>query len=409
MEKIGVGIIGLGARGLFLMDTILACEEAEIVAICDSFQEKCEKGIEKVKQQSKKIPAVYNSYEEMLQDKKVKFIVIASSWDDHIRQAIQAMRAGKIAAMEVGGVYAIEECWDLVRTYEETKSPFILLENCCFDHFELLSTALVRANKLGEIVHCHGAYSHDLREELLYANHNYRLGNYVKRNAENYPTHELGPIAKLLDINRGNRMLSLVSLASKACGLEEYANLEKEGSCPFKGLKSKQGDIVSTIITCANGETITLTLDTTLPKHYSREFTVRGTKGYCLQETNMVMIEGDGDLHEFPEPYDTVKKRLGNAEEYKKYLPSEWQNITKEERELGHGGMDYIMFKRIFQCIIQGKELPIDVYDAASWICISILSEQSVAQGGLVQSIPDFTKGKWLKRQRLDVMEFPNI
>ena len=119
--------------------------------ICDSFQEKCEKGIEKVKQQSKKIPAVYNSYEEMLQDKKVKFIVIASSWDDHIRQAIQAMRAGKIAAMEVGGVYAIEECWDLVRTYEETKSPFILLENCCFDHFELLSTALVRANKLGEI------------------------------------------------------------------------------------------------------------------------------------------------------------------------------------------------------------------------------------------------------------------
>ncbi len=408
-KKVNVGVIGLGQRGMGLCNTMLACSEAEIVAVCDCIESRTKAASERVKASRGYEPKQYTDYFELLKDENVQVVVICSSWDEHIRMAIQSMKAGKITAMEVGGAFDIEECWELVRCYEETKTPIMMLENCCFDKFELLSTSLARSGKLGEVVHLHGAYSHDLRAEMLHNNLNYRITNYEKRNSENYPTHELGPMAKLIDINRGNRMVSLVSVASKAAGLEEYANRDFTDKPSFKGLKAKQGDIVTTVITCANGETMTLTLDTTLPKHYSREFTVRGTKGYCMQETHSVFIEDEMNLHEYYEPLDTMKKYIGNGENYKEYLPDIWKNITKEEMELGHGGMDYMMFKAFFKAVIDGDEMPVDVYDAAAWMSISTLSEGSIALGGAPQLIPDFTRGKWLYRNRLDVVNFPEV
>ena len=407
MKKINVGVVGLGQRGLGLTNTILACVEANVVAVCDVVESKRQAAVKRVQEDRKTSPAEYADFDEMLKDPNVDAVVIASSWEEHIRMAIKSMRAGKITAMEVGGAYDLEECWELVRTYEETKTPIMMLENCCFDKFELLSTSLARAGKLGEIVFAHGAYSHDLRSEMLENNYNYRLANYLKRNSENYPTHELGPIAKLLDINRGNRMISLVSVASKAAGLKEAFHKYEKGK-EFIGSDVKQGDIVTTIITCANGEAITLTLDTTLPKHYSREFTVRGTKGYCVQDANMVLFDKK-ELHDEFEPWKSVGKWLNTGDDYAAYLPDMWRTITKEEMELGHGGMDYMMFKAFFKAAINGEPMPVDVYDAAAWMSVTALSEQSIAQGGMPQTFPDFTRGKWLTRPRLDVTEFPKV
>ena len=405
MKTIKMGVIGLGQRGKDLVDTIMAFENAEISAICDLYEDRRSAVAEKISKKRGVTVKQYTDYREVLQDEEIQAVLVASSWDEHIKMAIECMRAGKITAMEVGGAYEIEECWELVRAYEETRTPIMMMENCCFDKFELLSTALVRAGKLGEIVHCHGAYSHDLRWEVLsgHTHRHYRLDNYIKRNCENYPTHELGPIAKILDINRGNKMLSLVSVASKAAGLHEYTKCEHNPDATLCDTVFKQGDIVNTVITCANGETISLTLDTTLPKYYSREFTVRGTKGLCNQEANMIYIEGEQEQHEFYEPHLTIQKYLNNATEYENYIPKMWKNMTPIETELGHGGMDYLMFKAFFNAIENGKEMPIDVYDAASWMCITALSERSIEQGGAPQSIPDFTSGKWLKRKRLDI------
>lgn len=410
MDKVKMGIVGLGQRGKGLTFTVMGCEEAEIVALCDVYEDRRNEICEIVREKRGNTPVLYEKYEDMLADRNVDAVLICSSWDEHIRMAIQSMRAGKITAMEVGCAYDIEECWELIRAYEETKTPFMMMENCCFDRFELLSTALVRAGKLGEIVHCHGAYRHDLREEVLggYVKRHYRLDNYRKRNCENYPTHELGPIAKILDINRGNRMLTLSSFASKAAGLEAFSSTDKNPDKSLIGQKFAQGDIISTTITCANGETITLTLDTTLPTYYSREFMIRGTKGLCNQEANMVFLDGVENEEECFEPHETVEKLLNNAKKYESdYLVCEWKNITATEKRLGHGGMDFIMFKKFFKAVLNGEEMPIDVYDAAAWLCISALSEQSIAQGGAVQAIPDFTRGKWIKRNRLDVTSLP--
>lgn len=399
MKKVRMGVIGLGNRGYALIGTVLSCEEAEVTAVCDVYADRIERAAEKVKKLRGNEVKKYSDYRELLKSDEVDAVLVASGWENHVEASVTAMKCGKAVAMEVGGSYSIEDCYCLVNTYRETGTPFMFMENCCFDKFELLTTSLVRAGKLGEIVHCHGAYAHDLRDEVTGGNVNrhYRLNNYLKRNCENYPTHELGPIAKILNINRGNRMVSLVSVASKSAGLKEYVK-NKKPDPSLEGKDFAQGDIVSTVIKCAGGETITLTLDTTLPRYYSREFTVRGTKGLAWQEADMVIIENECDTHAY-------KENCGSAAKYAEYLPPVWKNITEEQLELGHGGMDYLEFKAFFKALLNGEEMPIDVYDAAALMCITALSEKSIALGGMPQSIPDFTEGKWILRPSKDVTE----
>ena len=403
MRTIKMGVIGLGGRGQGLSNTILACEEADIVAVCDLYPDRVDAGAKIVSDKRGHDVAKYTDYKELLKNPEVQAVLVSTAWETHIKIAIDSMKAGKITAIEVGGAYDIQECWDLVRTYEETGTPFMMMENCCFDKFELLALSLVRAGKLGEIVHCHGAYGHDLRDEITggYVNRHYRLRNYKTRNCENYPTHELGPIAKILNINRGNQMVSLVSVASKSAGLKAFAKTDKCPDPTVRDYEWTQGDIVETIITCAGGETISLKLDTTLPRFYSREFTVRGTKGMAYAEPNMVIIDGECNTHAYAE-------NCNNATKYEDYLPAVWKNITKEELELGHGGMDYLEFKAFFKAILNNEEMPLDVYDAAAWMAVTALSEKSIAAGGAPQAFPDFTGGLWVIREPKDVTELPS-
>ncbi len=410
MDKIRFGVVGLGGRGFGLMKGVLfGFEEIEVTAVCDLYEDRTKRAADAVTERYGKAPFATLDYKELLKRDDVDAVLVSCYWENHTPVAIDAMKAKKAVAMEVGGSYGVEELWELVRTYEETKTPFMFMENCCFGEKELLATNLARHGIFGEIVHCSGAYSHDLRDEIAGGNidRHYRLRNYTNRNCENYPTHELGPIAKILDINRGNRMVSLVAVASKARGLEDYIRKHPElceKDPTLVGRRFKQGDIVHTLITCANGETIMLKLDTTLPRSYSREFTVRGTDGYYMEDSNSVFRDG------MPHGWDAVKTTrdlLDNAKEYEKeYQHPVWRDITPEELEAGHGGMDVIEFRYFIDSLLSGTEMPIDVYDAAAWMVVSALSERSIAEGGSIQSIPDFTNGKWMIRPRRDVVDF---
>ncbi|MBR7099478.1 MAG: Gfo/Idh/MocA family oxidoreductase [Clostridia bacterium] len=408
MEKLRMGVIGLGQRGFYNLNHYLAkYDDVDVRIICDEYDDRLERAAKDVKEQQGTEPICTKDYREVLNKDLIDAVYIATSWETHIEISIAALRAGIITAAEVGGAYTVNECYELVKAYEETGTPFMLMENCCFNDQELLATAAVRAGKLGTIVHCSGAYSHDLRKEVTEGNikRHYRLRNYLKRNCENYPTHELGPIARLLNITRGNRMVSLVSIASKSCGLEEYVEEHQiyEQDETLKNAKFKQGDIVNTIITCAGGETILLTLDTTLPRSYNRDLKVRGTKGLYEMATNSFFFDG------MKEQWRTVQYYTGcmdNAKEYyDELMPEIWRNMTEEDKKSGHGGMDGVMFRTFIDAVKSGKPLPIDVYDAASWMCISALSEASIAQGGTIQQIPDFTAGKWLTRAPEDVLK----
>ena len=333
---------------------------------------------------------------ELMAMPEIDAVVIMASWESHLNLACDAMRAGKYTAVEVAGAYSVEDCWKLVRTHEETGVPCMMLENCCFGRDELMVLNMVRRGLFGEVVHCQGGYRHDLREEVSTGREmrHYRFRNYLYRNCENYPTHELGPIANVLDINRGNRMLTLVSVASKAAGLHEYLLREKGPDYDAANMNFAQGDVVTTIIKCARGETICLTLDTTLPRAYSRGFHVQGTKGMYMEDNKSVFLDGKDNEYDFK-----WNERWNSAEEYREqYDHPVWKKYLAEGVRGGHDGMDWLVFRSFFDAAKAGAPAPIDVYDAAAWMSISCLSEQSVAMGGAPVPIPDFTNGMWMER-----------
>ncbi len=395
MDKVRIGFVGLGPRGRGLLnDIVLQNPKAQVTAVCDVYSDRTEEGAKLVEEKSGAKPFASGDYRDIVTRDDVDAVVIASAWESHIPIAIAALEAGKKVGMEVGGAYTVEQCFELVKCVERTGVPLMLLENCCYGRRELMVRNMVELGVLGEVVHCAGGYMHDLREEVAFGKErrHYRLRNYINRNCENYPTHELGPIAKVLGINRGNRMVSLVSMASKARGLHEYIMQKKSDDEELVGTHFNQGDIISTIIKCAGGETITLSLDTTLPRYYSRGFTVRGTKGMYEEATDSVFLDGNEHFG--------WRENWGNAEKYsEKYEHPIWKAYKESGVQGSHDGMDWLEFDRFFDAILEDKPFEIDVYDAAAWMCITALSEQSIALGGAPVAIPDFTNGMWTMRK----------
>lgn len=406
-KKIKLGLIGLGQRGNGLLHTIFNIKDVAVVALCDQYIDRVQATAKRVVEHVQNEPKQTTDYREILQE-DIDGIIVATSWSNHVEVTLAALKEGIPVGMEVGGTHSIEDCRKLVNCYEATRTPFMFLENCCYNKSELLVTSLVRNGVLGNISYCQGAYCHDLREEIAGGidTHHYRLQEYQKFNCENYPTHELGPIAKILHINRGNRFKKLVSMSSKAQGMESYISQTPKYSNRLKGIKFNQGDVTTTMIQCENGETILLKLDTTLPRLYDRNLTVCGTKGFYCQTTEQVILDDGRYNHELPEENF---RSFGNEKEFYQYLPKEWREITSEQIALGHGGMDYIMLKSFFSKIREQKPMPIDIYDAVSWMSVTALSEQSIAKGSIPIEFPDFTEGQYRERKTIDVLELPKI
>lgn len=399
MDKVGLALVGLGARGYgLLQEVLLEHEQVEIVAVCDTYEDRCDRAADLIENSGRRRPVCTTQYSEVLAMPEVDAVLLCTAWEHHVDYCIEAMEAGKYVGCEVGGAYSVRECWKLVEAYERTHTPVMLMENCVYGRIEMMVENMVRQGVLGTIVHCEGGYRHDLREEIAFGkeNRHYRLRNYIHRNTENYPTHELGPIAKVLGINRGNRMLTLTSMASGAKGLQDYLKEKKPDDTELLNTDFRQADIVNTIIKCAGGETILLTLDTTLPRYYSRGFTVQGTKGMYCEENNSFFIDGEPHVKD----HFHWERQWGNADQYReKYEHPVWKKYLAEGVKEGHDGMDWLVFCQFIEAVQQKTQVPIDVYDMASWMCISALAEESIAMGGQSVAIPDFTSGAWIGRK----------
>ncbi len=412
MRTIRFSLCGAGRRGKEMCERVFSdMKGVELVAIADVSSEHANCVADIMLEKTGKRPNVYLDYKEMFEKEQPEAVFIASSWESHKEIATAALRAGIAVALEVGGIFSESEWFEFIDVCEETKTPFMFMENCCFGKEELLAASLKRNGVLGEISYCHGAYQHDCREIVAREGsgpENFRLHKAVQYNRDAYPTHELGPIAKILDINRGNRMVSLTSRASKAQGLADYVNRNEKYEA-LREFEFKQGDIVETLISCENGELINIRYDTYLPCFYSRELTVRGTLGLYDQKLELVLREG------WMEKYNGRRQELmADAPRQmkiyeEKYLPERWRGSAEELKEKGHGGMDYLQFEEFFSALREGRDMPIDVYDAATWMSIVYLSEKSIAEGGASVPITDFTRGAYKTRKPLDVMKLPEV
>ncbi|RYY59192.1 MAG: Gfo/Idh/MocA family oxidoreductase [Chitinophagaceae bacterium] len=416
--KVRVGMIAIGMRGQLHLSEMLKRNDVEVIAMADPDKQMMAMAQALVKQFNKKAPVEYSNgnhdYRNLLKRDDIDAVIIASPWEWHVPQGVEALNAGKIVGMEVCGAIKLQDCWDIVHAAEKNKLGVMPLENVCYRRDIMAVHNMVTKGMFGEVLHLQGGYQHDLRGVLFndgvtpydsgaefgakgYSEAKWRTQHYVDRNGENYPTHGLGPAAMAVNINRGNRLTRLSSVATKSRGLNRYIVNHPKGGAnhPNAKIKYKQGDIVNTQIQTANGETILLTLDTSSPRPYNLGFRVQGTNG--LWEDHHAGEFDKGMLH-FEDI--SAKHTWDNPQKFMEENDHPlWKRFEKDAENSGHGGMDFFVDNAFIECIKRKIEFPMDVYDLATWYAITPLSEKSIAMGGQVQGIPDFTNGKWKSRK----------
>lgn len=399
-KTVRIGVVGISGRGISQLSLILEIPGVVCPAVCDLVPERAENGVKIVKDSELYTGYdvhSYIDYKEMIEKESLDAVMICTTWITHSRIAVFAMEHGMHVATEVGGAASLEECWELVHTSEKTGKFCMLLENCCYDRKEMALFKMVKEGLFGEIINLEGGYRHDLRDEIILGRENIhgRIFNFQHRNGELYPTHQLGPICKVLDINRGNRFLSLVSMSTKARGLNEWIKNNLGTDYDLYGYPFTEGDVVTTVIKTANGETVTLHHDCSLPRPYSRNYVLQGTKGLFTELSDQdCFIALDGvteSTHKYERFFDHIEKFEHPL--WKKYR-------IDGVKTQGHGGMDYLVLSAFVESVKLDVEPPIDVYDTATLMAITCLSEQSVAMGGMPVPVPDFTNGMWIDRDK---------
>ena len=405
-RKVKLGFIGTGLRGQWMLWLAAKYPEVEIPAICDIDDGMINSALKILNDAGRPEPRIYKKNEEdfrsMLDIETMDGVYIATPWEWHHPMAIAAMKNGVHVGTEVPAALTVKECWDLVNVSESSGKFCMIMENVCYRRDVMAILNMVRKNMFGELLHCQGGYQHDLRHvkfndginpygggvefgEKGYSEAKWRTQHSIDRNGDLYPTHGLGPVSSMLDINRGNRMLHLTSAASQPRGLHNYI-VDKGGKDhPNAAIDFKCGDIVTTVIKCSQGQTIVLSHDTNSPRPYSLNFRVQGTQGIWQKDARSIYIEGVSE----------EEHRWDNEDQYlTEYDHPLWKRFEDQAAGSGHGGMDFFILRAFIESL-KGAEPILDVYDAASMSVVSPLSEKSIRLGSASVKVPDFTRGKW--------------
>ncbi|MGB5171191.1 MAG: Gfo/Idh/MocA family oxidoreductase [Eudoraea sp.] len=414
LENIRIAVIGVGARGPGHLKFAANLDGTEIVAICDLYEDLVLKWSEEAKnigkgERHQNIRQYYgeeNKWKEMLREVKPDMVFIATNWANHAPMAIEAMKQGAHAFVEVPLALTLTDLWEIVDTSEKMQKHCMMMENVNYGRDELLYLNMCRKGVIGELLHGEAAYIHDLRfqmEEVERGTGSWRTYHYAQRNGNLYPTHGLGPVAQYMNLGRQeDSFKSLVSYSSPAKGRAFYAKNNFPENHKWNQLDYKGGDINTAIIKTIVGRTILVQWDETSPRPYSRLNLIQGTQGTLAGFPTRVALEnGFEDLSE-----DHHKWIEGENMEriYEKYDHPLYKRLSATTNKSGHGGMDGMMIYRIIECLHKGEPLDQNVYEGCFWSAVSPLSESSVKQDGMPHAFPDFTRGKWKDTDPLGII-----
>ena len=403
IADVGIGVVGLGDRGSGAVHRLSFVPGSHVAAICDVEPDRAEKNL-KVLESRGMTAKVYTGdeevYKQLCEDPDVDLVYICTDWVHHVPVALYAMEHGKHVALEVPSAETLEACWDLVNTSERTRKHCMILENCCYDFFELTALTMAQQGVFGDIIHVEGSYHHNLDPYWGKYWRNWRLEFNEKHRGDLYPTHGFGPIAQALNIHRGDRLTTLVAMDTDPFNGPKH--VEKLTGKPCTDFQN--GDETMTMIRTAKGKSILIEHDVMTPRPYDRMYQLVGTDGYaakypvgqvCLRTENT----GDVDYEdlEFEKVYEGDELEELMAKYRNPILTPELEALAKEVG--GHGGMDFIMDYRLVYCLNNGLPLDMDVYDLAEWCCVTELSRISIENGCVPVEIPDFTRGDWDKIQ----------
>lgn len=403
MDTVRIGIIGLGMRGPKAVERFCHIDGAEIVALCDLHVERVKSAQDILTQNGRPQAASYSGtaeiWRELVERDDLDLIYIVMKWQSHVRMATYAMELGKHVAIEVPSAFEMEDIWTLIDTSERTRRHCMMLENCVYDSFELNTLNMAHHGVLGEILYAEGGYIHLLEDIWQQYDDNWRLDYNRKNRGDVYPTHGMGPACQILDIHRGDRLTTLVSMDSTPVSIPEL--LKANGEEPKEFLN---GQHTYTMLRTLKGKTILIHHDVASPRPYSRQYNVAGTLGYATKyPCPLYSIASAGHhLREgMPPSSDDVSPHHWLSPEQQAFLEEKYRHpllkqLGKKAAEIDYrGGMNYIMDYRLIYCLRHGLPLDMDVYDLAEWCCVAPLSRQSIESGNMPVEVPDFTRGAW--------------
>lgn len=415
-KVVRIGLVGLGMRGPGAVENFSLIPGVQVVALCDYEEKRAVKQNERLRKNGLAPAAVYygeKGYEALCKRPDIDLVYIATDWEHHAIVAKCALENGKNVADEVPSAMNLQECWDLINLAEQKQLNCMILENCCYDWFEMRTLNMAQHGVFGEILRAQGAYIHNLDDfwDYYWKNPNGsdpdQLGWRLKYNKENrgdlYATHGLGPVAQALDIHRGDRMKTLVSMDTKSVHGKEL--VEKKTGKPCTEFRN--GDHTTTLIRTEGEKVIELQHDVMNPQPYNRLYQLTGTRGFAnkypvegyavdasqLKATGNQPKVDDLSTHSFMP--DEQRKAL--EEKYESPILKKFGKLAKEVG--GHGGMDFVMCARLIYCLQNGLPLDMDVYDLAEWCAIAELSAISLDNDCSPVTFPDFTRGLWNKEK----------
>jgi len=414
LDVVKCAFIGVGARGSGHASQIATIEGTEVVAICDLYEDWAKKSADKCvengggrHQNIKQYTGGDNDWKKMLKEQQPDAVFIATPWELHAPMAIEAMKQGAHAFVEVPLALTAKEMWDIVDTSEKTGKHCMMMENVNYGREELIYLNMVRQGAIGELLHGEAAYIHELRfqmEEQERGTGSWRTPHYANRNGNLYPTHGLGPVAQYMNIGRGDDTFKFMnSFSSPAKGRELYAKKNYAPDHKWNKLDYKGGDMNTSIIKTAMGRTIMVQWDETSPRPYSRHNLIQGTSGTLAGFPTRIALEGG--IEGGPDSHHRWAQGDQLEAIFEKYEHPLYKRLGEVAKKMGgHGGMDFIMRYRIIECLRKGEPLDQNVYEGCLWSAVSPLSELSVAQNGAPQEFPDFTRGKWKNTKALDIV-----
>lgn len=367
--------------------------DVRVTALCDIKETHLERGRDLVVAAGQPKPPGYGEkgpldYRRMLERKDLDAVIVATPMQDHAVMSIDAMRAGKAVLSEVAAAVTMDECWGLVRAAEETGQLYMLAENACYFRNLLMVLNMVRKGLFGQMTYGECGYVHDCRFLHFEADGSLSWrGRLARDHIGNwYPTHAIGPVAQWMGINKTDRFVSLVAMASPPVGAHRDAARRFGPDSPQAKIAFETGDSVTTLIQTANGAVIDLRCDTLSgrPHRTTTYHTIQGETGSYRSLTGDVWIESRSKAYKW-ESLDSY------AAEFDHPLWREWGQQAKGS---GHGGVDFFVMKEFLDAVRNNSPSPIDAYDAAAWSCIVPLSAESIRKGNARVEIPDFTKGR---------------
>ncbi|MEM9649654.1 MAG: Gfo/Idh/MocA family oxidoreductase [Bacteroidota bacterium] len=414
LENIRAAFIGVGARGGTHLKFFAALEGTEVVAICDLYEDLVQEKVGWVrevagKERHKDVARYWgdeDKWRTMLKEVKPDVVFIATNWFNHAPMAIESMKHGAHAFVEVPIAVTLDEMWNIVDTSESTQKHCMMMENVNYGRDELMFLNMCRQGAIGEIMHGEAAYIHELRfqmEEQQRGTGSWRTYHYAKRNGNLYPTHGLGPVAQYMNLGRReDTFASLVSFSTPSLGREAYAKKNYPQDHKWNKLDYQGGDLNTSIIKTKLGKTVMVQWDETSPRPYSRLNLIQGTKGTLTGFPTRVALEGG--VEGVTKDHHSWAQDEQLAAVYEKYDHPLYKRLNQKAKGSGHGGMDGIMVYRIVECLQKGLPLDQNVYEGCFWSAVAPLSERSVASGGSPQPFPDFTRGNWKTTEPLHII-----